>query len=449
MLITSLNKFKNLIFVLLIFSLTACSTLNETKSSYKINVNVPKKFKVLRVDQSGTEVSDRVILEALQRNISKLSYYPDFYSKTRTTSKNISGFDVVIGNKNNIKIQYFNGKTSSIGKPKLTSAIATLKIDIRKTKNGLYKTIVVHPPGILAISRAKTKISSITTLDRPTRLYQMSSIKTLDTPIKLTQDVEQIFQNIKLSVSKFKLISGEIIVKNNKFEVLRNFKHKLVFKGKSSIQRKNKLVGLFNLKSPLQKNSVPLRIKIIPDAKGSRVEYEFDVNYIIYSNGTTSYSKKAVNSLVTMIKNISTTKDLNASISHLKVNTKNLIAIVDDPFSISTDQQKSATYTPRVKATTKVQKTKPKNSPKLTKKSKNKSNKKLAKIKGKKLSAKLKTQTDTVKSKKTFKTPKTTSLGKDQKVERVVSFEKKSNNLKNIEYIEKMLSSLKDLRASE
>ncbi len=216
------------------------------------------------------------------------------------------------------------------------------------------------------------------------------------------------------------------------------------------------LVGQFNLKSPLQKNSVPLIIKIRsdPKSKRSKVIYELDVKYTIYSNGTTSYNRKAVNSLITMIKNISTTKDLNASISHLKVNSKNLIAIIDDPFIVTknnqtlstTNQKKSAAGTPRVKAYTASQKTKPRKSQKFAKKLRKIIPKKMSKKK-KKLTAKL--NTDKVKVKKTFKSPKTISLGKDQKVERVVSFEKKSNNLKNIEYIEKMLSSLKELRPSE
>jgi len=222
-------------------------------------------------------------------------------------------------------------------------------------------------------------------------------------------------------------ISGEIIVRNSDDEVFDNFEHKLGLYSKNSFQEKGMIFGIFELKSNLRKDIIPLRVRVFPNSRGSRVKYEFDVKYSINSDGTTTYSEQEIHYLITTIKNISTTKDLDAPINHQTVNNKNLIAIIDDPVMIS-DYNKtiplnihktSVTYRPR-RVSTKAAKN-------------SSSKKKSARYRSKKIFKSINPKVYDTAS----ENPKTQDTGP------------KSKNIKNIEYIEKMLSSLKEKRPSK
>ncbi|MFV1982629.1 MAG: hypothetical protein ACC657_03740 [Thiohalomonadales bacterium] len=398
MLIINSKFFKSLFIILLsTIVLSSCAGLNQNKVSHLISSTESKVFKLVSVDESGNEINNRLIMEALQQNISKLSRYPNFYSAIEDISENISGFEAIISDNNSIKIQYLNGKLSASGKPHLTKVISSINIEIKTDNFGLFKVVTVHPPKSLYISHAKGRFSNI---------------KTLDTPEKLQKDVEQIFKNIDLTMERLLFISGEIVVRNSDDEVFDNFEHKLGLYSKNSFQEKGMIFGIFELKSSYRKEIIPLRVRIFPDNKGSRVKYEFDVKYSIKSDATTTYDVKEINYLITTIKNVSTTKDLDAPIDHLKVNNKNLIAIIDDPVMISNN------YKPTAKAI------------------------------------------DIHKTSVTFKPrtvskPKVTVLSKTKKSNTKPGFKKtslnepKSSNIKNIEYIEKMLSALKEKRPSK
>jgi len=412
---TNLSFFKYLFSSLLIVVLASCATINQDRVSHLIKVTDPKIFKIVSFDESGNEINDRLILEALQQNISKLSLYPSFYSAIDDLNENVSGFEAIIINNNSIKIQYLNGKLSPSGKHRLTKAAATFNIEINKDNYGLFKTVTVFPAKSLTISRVK---------------QQFGSVKTLDTPDKLRKDVEHIFKNINLSLERLIFISGEIIVRNSDDEVYDNFEHLLGLYSKKSFQEKDMIFGIFQLKSNSRKDIIPVRVRIFPNSKGSRVKYEFDIKYSIKPDGTTTYNEQEINYLITTIKNISTTKDLDAPLEHFKVNNKNLVAIIDDPVLVSNYTKSSPIDIHETSITYRPTK---KSKPKSTKKKMAKNNKQKANYKSKKIN----------------KAPKTKKLGIEQKVSSNTSdSEPKSNNVKNIEYIEKMLSSLKKQRPS-
>ena len=64
------------------------------------------------------------------------------------------------------------------------------------------------------------------------------------------------------------------------------------------------IFGIFELKSNSRKDIIPLRVRIFPDVKGSRVKYEFDVKYSIKPDGTTTYNEQEINYLITTIKKL-------------------------------------------------------------------------------------------------------------------------------------------------
>lgn len=442
MLVTKLNFFKHLFITQSILLLVSCAGIKQENVSHLIQTNKSKTFKIVRVDESGNEINNRLILEALQQNISKLSFYPSFYSAIDDLNKNVSGFEAIITKNNSIKVQYLNGELSSSGRHNLTKATATFKVNIENDKYGLYKTVTIHSPKSLHISQAKK---------------QFNRINTLDSPQKLQEDVEQIFKNLELSMERLIFISGEIIVRNSDDEVFDNFEHKLGFYSKNSFQEKGMIFGIFELKSETRKDIIPLRIRIFPDNNGSRIKYEFDVKYSIKADGTTTYDENEINYLIITIKNISTTKDLDAPINHKKVNNENLIAIIDDPVLISNTTQ--AIISP---APIDIHKTSITYQPPLTLKSiepsKAISTKKTKKITSKKQltkKPKKKKKVSDFKSNKIVKSPKIEVL--DSKLSKSTSTpikqkfdnEDKSSNIKNIEYIEKMLSSLKERRPSK
>lgn len=405
--------FLHFFITLLILTLASCASLNQSNTAHLIKSTKSKVFKIVSVDESGNEINDQLILETLKQKISKLSAYPGFYSAIDDFSENVSGFESIVEN-NNIKIQYLNGKLSPSGDHQLSKATATLKVDIQKDKYGLFKTVTIHQPKSLYITRAKQKFGNISLLDSPDNLQK---------------DVVNIFKKINLTMVRLMFVSGEIIVRNSDDEVFDNFEHLLGLYSKNSFQEKGMTFGIFELKSNVRKDIIPLRIRIFPNSKGSRVKYEFDVKYSIKPNGTTTFSEKEINYLITTIKNISTTKDLDAPVNHYKVNNKNLVAIIDDPVLVTNYSKKksinihktSITYRPR-KASKRVRASK-----------KSSRNKKTARFK----------------SKKIFKLPKSKKSKKVIKDKQVTSAGSKSNNLKNIEYIEKMLSSLKESRPSK
>lgn len=411
MLVLNTKIFQLLFITLLNIALASCTVLKQDKVSHLIKSTDSKIFKLVSVDESGNEISDRLILEALQQNISKLSLYPGFYSAIDDFTENVSGFEAIIDNNRNIKIQYLNGKLSASGNHNLTKATAIFKIEINKDNYGLFKTVIIRPPKSLYITRAQ---------------IQFNDISTLDTPEKLQEDVEQIFKNVELTMDRLIFISGEIIVRNTDDEVFDNFEHKLGLYSKNSFQERGMIFGIFELKSNMRKDIIPLRIRVFPNSRGSRVKYEFDVKYSIKSDGTTTYSEQEIHYLITTIKNISTTKDLDAPINHQTVNNKNLIAIIDDPVMIS-DYNKitplnihktSVTYRPRTDS-------------------------KPSKIRlKKKKSARFR-------SKKVFKSLNPKNLDTKLKKSQALDTGPKSKNIKNIEYIEKMLSSLKEKRPSK
>jgi hypothetical protein len=418
MLVRHSQFFKHSLIVLFFVALTACANTKSTQVSHLLAPADAKVFKIASIDESGNEINDRLILEALQQNISKLSLYPNFYSAIDDLTENISGFEAIIST-NNIKVQYMNGQLAPNGNHHLAKVSAIFKVEFKKDDYGLYKTITVHQPKSLHISPAKSPYSNI---------------NTLDTPDKLRKDVEHIFSNIKLTMERLLFISGEIIVRNSDDEVYDNFEHKLGLYSKNSFQEKGMIFGIFELKSNSRKEIIPVRVRIYPNAKGSRVKYEFDIKYLLNSDGTTTYNTEEISYLVTTIKNISTTKDLDAPINHQKVNNKNLIAIIDDPVMIS-DYNKPVNPIDihKTSITYRRSETKPKSDSKPKSTSKNSNKKKSTQYK----------------SKQTVSPPKTRSIGKDHKPEQAAFSGPKSNNIKNVEYIEKMLSSLKEKRPSK
>lgn len=394
--------------------MTSCANTKVVPVSHLLTPTDPKIFKIASIDESGNEISDQLILEALQQNMSKLSLYPSFYSAIDDLSENVSGFEAVIAN-NNIRVQYLNGQLAANGNHHLTKVSAIFKIDVKKDDYGLYKTITIYQPKSLHFTHAKTPFTEI---------------NTLDTPDKLRKDVEQIFKKLDITMERLLFISGEIIVRNSDDEVYDNFEHKLGLYSKKSYQEKGMIFGIFELKSNFRKNIIPVRIRIYPNSKGSRVKYEFDIKYLLNPDGTNTYNTEEISYLVTTIKNISTTTDLDAPINHDKVNNKNLIAIIDDPVMIS-DYSKPANSIDIHKTSVTFRRADD---------SKSKSNKhKKAK----------KQKSSPYKSKQAVTPPKTKSIGKDHKPKQANFSGPKSNNIKNVEYIEKMLSSLKEKRPSK
>ncbi len=416
MLVHSSQLFKYLYTILIAIVLVSCATTKSSQVSHLLDKTDSKIFKIVSIDETGNVINDRLILEALQQNISTLSSYPNFYSAIDDLSENVSGFEATITN-NNIKVQYLNGQLASNGDHHLTKVSAIFKIDLKKDEYGLFKTVTVHQPKSIHISNAKKPFSDI---------------NTLDTPNNLKKDVQHIFKNIELSMERLMFISGEIIVRNSDDEVYDNFEHKLGLYSKNSFQEEGMVFGIFELKSKTRKDIIPVRVRIYPDNKGSRVKYEFDIKYSIKSDGTTSYDPQEIVYLVTTIKNISTTKDLDAPINHVKVNNKNLIAIIDDPVIIS---NYSKPINPIDIHKTSVTYSKAKS-------------KKKTKSKPSTTGSKKKTASQ-YKSKQTVSPPKTRRIGKDHKAEQANFKGPKSSNIKNVEYIEKMLSSLKEKRPSK
>jgi len=414
-----MSKFKPIFITILTLVISSCSLNQKTNDSHFIKPLETKTFKIISIDESGNEIDNQLILETLQQKISQLSVYPSFYSSIDDLTKNASGFEAVIASDNSITLRYLNGKLASTGNHKLTKATATLKVDIESDNYRLFKTVTIHPPKILYITRIKKRIGSI---------------NTLDSTEKIIRDVEKIYNNINLSMDRLIFITGEFIVSNHTDDVFDNFEHKLGLFSKNLYQEQGMLFGIFDLKSSYRKEIIPLRLKIFQNAKGARVKYEFDVKYAIKTNGTTSYNQEEIASLVTIIKNISTTKNLDANINQKIVNQKNIVEILDDPILIASQNIESNNDINNVAV---KKQNKKKTTHQTEKHSINSKDKK-----SEKSNAKL----TTLKPKQNIKL---TELNADENITEtteVISTEPKSNNLKNIEYIEKMLSSMKETR---
>ncbi len=363
--------------------LVSCGVLNKKNTSHSLTATSSKYFRIVSIDASGKEISNHLILQTLQQNINQLSIYPEITSPTKIAPKStkiISGIDTVIANKNYIKIQYLNGRTSVTGKHQLTKATANLKVEIKKNSSNRFKTVTIYPPKSLYISTTGTNAGSMSALD---------------TPEKLQKDIEHIFKNISLTMLRPMLVSGELFVSVNNARIFKDFKNKLGLQLNSSTKTKNMLYGVFNLKSSFRKKSIPLRVKLYKKTNGSKIKYEFDVSYALKDNGTTTFKRQEIDYLVSIIRNISTLRQVNSPIA--KLPPKKTIA-------------KKISNKPTLKKLKKLTTIKPKQTPNT--------------LKVKTLNAKKNTlPQETIKS--------------------------KSSNLKNIEYIEKMLSSLKEMRSSK
>lgn len=379
---------------LLVVVLPSCGALNKKNANHLLATTNSKYFRIVSIDASGKTVSDHHILQTLQQNINQLSVYPKVNKSVITlakSSKIVSGIDTIIANKNYIKIQYLNGRVSASGKSQLTRATANLKVEIKKNNSSRFKTVTIYPPKLLYISSAGKNIGGMSTLD---------------TPDNLQKDIEHIFKNINLTMQRPMIVTGQLNISANSAAIFSDFERKLGLQLNSSINDKNMLFGIFNLKSSFRKAIIPLRIKLYKKTNGSKLKYEFGLNYIIRDNGTTTFKRQEVDYLVSIIRNISTLRHIDKTISKIKTPIK------------------KSNYKKVVK--------KPVKNPIV----KNNSQK---------------TKLTAIKPKQTIKTLKVKNLSIKKKSASIKTQEpkSKSSNLKNIEYIEKMLSSLKEMRPSK
>ncbi len=379
--------------------LISCSVLNKKNTSHSLTATNSKNFRIVSIDASGKEISNQLILQTLQQNINQLSIYPKVSNSTKITNspKIISGIDTVIANQNYIKIQYLNGRTLVTGQTQFTKATANLKVEIKKNNTSRFKTITIFPPKLLYISTTGSKIASMSTLD---------------TPDNLQKDIEHIFKNINLTMRRPMLVSGELFVSVNNARVFTDFKNKLGLQSNTSTKTKNILHGVFNLKSSFRKETIPLRIKFYKNNNGSKIKYEFDVNYVIKDNGTTTFKRQEIDYLVSIIRNISTLRQVNL------------------PIAKSPSKKTNNVSTRKLSNNNRLKKT-------ITKRTANKP------------TFKKTTTLTTIKPKQSLDTRKVKKISVEKNIPLQETAKSKSSNLKNIEYIEKMLSSLKEMRPSK
>jgi len=127
-------------------------------------------------------------------------------------------------------------------------------------------------------------------------------IKLLDNPSNLKKDVFNILsnlKNVKLSLSKRYILQGEINTKYPANSIYANFKRLMgQYQGNyywtdskekiSSIEKEN----TFNLK--IKNKIYPLNVKVYPYRNGSKVVYKAYISYKIYSDGTSTLTKKDI-----------------------------------------------------------------------------------------------------------------------------------------------------------
>jgi len=128
------------------------------------------------------------------------------------------------------------------------------------------------------------------------------TIKPLDTLQNLKKDVVNILDKLSktnLYIKKHYLIKGEVNSSYNKESIYANFERLL---GKYKKDNVDTSKNLFNLK--LNNKIFPLEVTIYPYRNGSKVIYQILISYKLFSNGTSSLTKKDIEKVKELIEKV-------------------------------------------------------------------------------------------------------------------------------------------------
>ncbi|EDM23815.1 hypothetical protein [Caminibacter mediatlanticus] len=146
----------------------------------------------------------------------------------------------------------------------------------------------------------------------PATDWKGTQIKPLDNPQNLKKDVFRILnnlKNVKLYISKRYILQGEINTNYPANSIYANFKRLMgQYRGNyywenstekiSPIEKEN----TFNLK--IKNKIYPLNIKVYPYRNGSKVIYKAYISYKVYSDGTSTLTKKDIENAKKEIKRV-------------------------------------------------------------------------------------------------------------------------------------------------
>ena len=287
----TMKKLLSSIFVIIgLLSISGCSTgpgepqinkLQSNNKTAKINLNFPSKDPVTEKPFKLNTFELTTLKLQLANKLVSYSNYPAFYTDYYTKRHHRRLIPPAKGIKikttqSSYKIIYANGEYNNQYYLAKTIFPVPYKIEQR--------LITLHYPNEFIFIPCNDAIGG--------------EIKPLDNVENLKQDVERILSkapNTKLKINRSYTFKGEVNTPYPSESVYANFKRlvgqyqgRFYDKTVNEIEKKN----YFNLK--IKDHIYPLKITVYPYRNGSKVVFEANINYTLYSDGSSSISKQDI-----------------------------------------------------------------------------------------------------------------------------------------------------------
>jgi len=264
-----------------LLGLVGCASAPQTPVA--LNLGADKSF-TYSADADGIKISERSIVEALERDIRRSSEYKPRYEKSTPSPGmyDVKGVEIV-RKPGGIEVDYVNGNYFS----------DTRTTDLTRTRATFFYTLEENAGAVTVKVVAPKQLETTTELSPIFLPYA-----TLDTEKALASDIEKIFKELNPSVLQSKLVKGEIDSKYSVDAITANFKRKC--RGGFSV----KDFGMDKGSGICALENVQVTATVQPYKDGSKVAYSFSMQYVLGGKGESSYSSEATKKMIASVESV-------------------------------------------------------------------------------------------------------------------------------------------------
>lgn len=270
---------------------TGCATVDLEPQFVALDNASKKEFVFKSTRQNGEPVSEQVVIKAIRDQIEKQSRY-DKQKRRHSGSGglyDVRGIDVQ-STANKIYLRYINGEYySSTQNLRITKIELSYDVKIEKTEN-LITAIVSTPESYQVV---------------PGRSPIFTTYKPMLSNMEIQNDIAKINDGMMPQLAFSEKVSGEVDVKYSDESVYANFKRLLGdYKYRDDEVKKYDIAKdkVFSLVTDGSK--IPVKVAVFPYRNGSKVTYEFFVNYLLNNDGTSTYSEQTVNQYIAKLEKV-------------------------------------------------------------------------------------------------------------------------------------------------